>query len=88
MENAATQARFFGLEFRSSRALTAADRGFLRASAQLIVLIDRNAERLPTTPTAGIPRLQETSAPVVVHTVAEWQAAGNSRVRDAWVGAR
>ena len=43
LRDVSTSARFFGLEFRSSTNLTSADRRFLRAGAQLITLIDKDA---------------------------------------------
>ena len=67
LRDASTSARFFGLDFRSDGVLTAADRRFLRASAQLITLIDRNAEPQATN------LIEEGPSSLVIHSVAEWQ---------------
>jgi PilZ domain len=64
--DASTTARFFGLDFRSNKVLTAADRRFLRASAQLITLLDREANLVASLPPDA-----------VVHSVGEWQTLRN-----------
>jgi len=61
--DASTSARFFDLEFRSRRMLTAEDRRFLRAGAQLIRLLG-----------ADSPAAFQAPPPLIVHGLAEWQA--------------
>lgn len=62
--DAATSARFFGLEFRSPRVLNAEDRRFLRAGSQLITLIGTNVPA----------PIQHVPPPLIIHNIAEWQA--------------
>jgi PilZ domain len=62
--DASTSARFFDLEFRSRRILTAEDRRFLRAGAQLITLIGTNVPA----PMPPVP------PPLIIHDIAQWQA--------------
>jgi hypothetical protein len=69
----ATSARFFGFEFRSAKALTAAERRFLRASAQLLALIERNAEPQATENLDSTSMPEEVPAGLIVHSLAEWQ---------------
>lgn len=71
-----TSARFFGFDFRTNRILTAPDRRFLRASAQLINLIERNEEEEPETTQS--PKILETPSSLIVHNIAEWQAIQNA----------
>jgi hypothetical protein len=71
-----TSARFFGFDFRTNRVLTAPDRRFLRASAQLINLIERS-EGAETEPTQA-PTILEAPSSLIVHSIAEWQAIQNA----------
>jgi hypothetical protein len=77
LRNASTSARFFGIDFKSERTLTVSDRRFLRAAAQLIALVDRDAARSDAE--AGHAILdQQAPTSEVVHTVSEWQALSAS----------
>jgi hypothetical protein len=66
-------ARFFGFDFKSARALTAADRRFLRATAQLLSLMHKIAEpgtvHAPDSPR----RVEYVTSSLVVHSAADWQ---------------
>jgi hypothetical protein len=62
--DASTSARFFDLEFRSRRILTAEDRRFLRAGAQLITLIGTNVPA----------PVQHVPPPLIIHDITQWQA--------------
>jgi hypothetical protein len=72
LRDPSASARFFGLDFRSADVLSAADRRFLRASAQLISLVNGSTiDREPET------TLIPTAIPIsslLVHSMAEWQA--------------
>lgn len=69
-------ARFFGLDFQSSLLLTMSDRRFLRATAQLITLIERNAEQQGIVAAEAAPVGQIVPPSMIVHSIAEWQAVG------------
>lgn len=74
LPDASTSVRCFGLDFRSHSALTRSDRRFLRACAQLITLLDTNMgpHTMESTESSNPP--EEQASPLIVHTVAEWQA--------------
>src|SRR5262245_32203969 len=71
--NALRSARFFGLDFRSADLLTTTDRGFLRAIAQLIALLDIDADD------SGA---DDADSPLIIHGLADWQAL--SRDAQPW----
>ncbi len=71
-----TSARFFGFDFRTNSLLTAPDRRFLRASAQLINLIERTDEE--ETKATQLPKVREAPPTMIVHSIAEWQAIQNA----------
>jgi PilZ domain len=70
-----TSARFFGFDFRTNKVLTAPDRRFLRASAQLINLIEKNTDR--KTEDVKPARLKDAPPSMIVHSIAEWQSIQN-----------
>ncbi len=69
-----TCARFFDLEFRSNSLLTASDRRFLRASAQLVTLLQRDAER-EVSLNDQLAGLTEDDVPseLIVRGIGEWE---------------
>jgi hypothetical protein len=79
IRDVSTTARFFDLEFKSTLTLSASDRRFLRASAQLIALIDKAAERQAVEATRSVNFVQEAASSPIVHTLADWQALSMSR---------
>ena len=70
-----TCARFFGFDFRTNKVLTAPDRRFLRASAQLINLIEKNTDQ--KTEDVKPARLKDAPSSMIVHSIAEWQMIQN-----------
>jgi hypothetical protein len=70
LQDPSKAARFFGLDFTSSRVLTGSDRRLLRAAAQLIALMD--ADREAAAPVAH-ERPEEAYSSVVTYSVADWQ---------------
>jgi hypothetical protein len=67
-------ARFFGFDFQCDRALTAPERRLLRAAAQLLSIVDPNAnpvlidaQAVPGKPDA------DTERPTIVYSVSDWQ---------------
>ncbi|MEP6915863.1 MAG: PilZ domain-containing protein, partial [Acidobacteriota bacterium] len=69
-------ARFFGLDFTSSLLLTMSDRRLLRASAQLLTLLDKNTKQEAVVAGDDETVVDAVAPSLVIHTVAEWQAAG------------
>jgi hypothetical protein len=70
-----TCARFFGFDFRTNKVLTAPDRRFLRASAQLINLIEKNTDQ--ETDAVKPAKTYDAPASMIVHSIAEWQTIRN-----------
>jgi hypothetical protein len=65
-------ARFFDLDFRSARVLTAVDRRMLRAAAQLLSIID-GQEGAATPPSGPTPVEAQPAAPAIAYSIADWQ---------------
>ena len=66
-------ARFFGLDFKSQRALSAIDRRVLRATAQLLSIIDGDGQTASTPPSPPTPAKTHTAAPAIAYSIADWQ---------------
>lgn len=66
-------ARFFGIDFRAPRVLSAVDRRMLRAAAQLLSIIDADRTAAPMPPLHPASATVETAAPEIIHSIAEWQ---------------
>jgi len=71
---------FHGLKFRSRQILSESDRRFLSASAQLIALVERHAERPAVRPVVP-PFGSNEAAPLIVHSLSDWQAITNEADR-------
>ena len=72
-------ARFFGFDFHCDRALTTPDRRLLRASAQLLSIINGTADASQAALPLDFKRRQMTEAPTIAYTIAEWQDMCNTR---------
>ena len=70
-----TRARFFDLEFRSKTPLMASDRRFLRASAQLLTLIQRDAKRQDSLDDELAALADDIPSALIVHSIGEWEVA-------------
>jgi hypothetical protein len=81
-------ARFFGLDFRSDRMLTTSDRRLLRASAQLLSIVNVNGNAVIRAPKPLDFKPRKSPEPAVIaYSVADWQEmckSDDSRPRDPW----
>jgi hypothetical protein len=66
-------ARFFGFDFQCDRVLTAPERRLLRTAAQLLSVVDLNANPVLTAP-QSVPRKPHvnTERPTITYSVADW----------------
>ena len=71
-----TRARFFESRIQIETCpLTASDRRFLRASAQLLTLIQRDARRHDSLEDELAALADDIPSPLIVHSIGEWEVA-------------